>query len=227
MTVAGNALFVAIGTGNKIESVGQDTAYQIKYNVRVSDAAGNPVSGASVTANATPTPDSVYLKGYWGPTASSTAFGQVTTSSCINEDFNLNGQIDSGEDVNVDGRLQPGNNVTVTSSGTTDALGEAILDLRYAKEFAYWYEVKLTVNGSVAGSGGGTASTQKFFLPGAVGDYTGSIAPPGRVAQACFSTTTFALVGDVGPTGQCPTGSAARQLVISPFGKGLTCSNAN
>jgi hypothetical protein len=226
MTVAGNALFIAIGTGNKIESVGQETAYEIKYNVRVSDAAGNPVVGASVTANATPTPDSTYRKGYWGP-GPTTNYGQNITATCTNEDFNLNGQIDGSEDANNDGRLQPGNNVTVTSTGTTDALGEAILSLRYAKEFAYWYEVKLTVNGSVAGSGGGTASTQKFLLPGAVSDYSGSIAPPGRVAQGCFNPTTFQFVGDVGSTGQCPAGAVVRDFVISPFGKNPTCNSPN
>jgi protocatechuate 3,4-dioxygenase beta subunit len=226
MTVAGNALFIAIGTGNKIESVGQETSYEIKYNVRVSDAAGNPVKDAAVTANATPTSDSVFLKGYWGPT-SSVAFGQVITTSCVNEDFNLNGVIDGAEDRNVDGRLQPGNNVTVTSTGTTDALGEAILSLRYAKEFAYWYEVKLTVNGSVAGSGGGTASTQKFFLPGAISDYTGTIAPPGRVAQGCFDPVTSAFVSDTGANGQCTSPAVLRQFVVSPFGKTPNCQTPN
>lgn len=72
LTVAGQALFVRLGTGNTIEVV-STTEYGQPYTAIVTDAAGNPVVNAEVTFSVVPVE---YYKGYhywtgvgWAPTS--------------------------------------------------------------------------------------------------------------------------------------------------------------
>ena len=85
---------------------------------------------------------------------------------CSNEDINNNGILDSGEDINNNGQLDPvnvvavldkdGNEVSANSNQSfnlsTDAFGKVDFSVRYPKEYAQWYQAKITVNTRVDGS---------------------------------------------------------------------------
>lgn len=110
LTVAQSALFVRLGTGNLIQTVGQ-TQYDKKYTVIVTDASGNAAAGANVVLSVNPV---AYTKGsyvYSGTSWVQTAFDatpaaivgsdpQSSANACASEDVNENGILDPGEDIN-------------------------------------------------------------------------------------------------------------------------------
>ena len=61
LTVAEKSLFVTVGTGNELRTI-DPNYYQVDFGVLVTDAAGNPMAGKTVTASMIP---EVYMKGYW------------------------------------------------------------------------------------------------------------------------------------------------------------------
>ncbi|MDN3575785.1 Ig-like domain-containing protein [Chitinimonas viridis] len=80
LTVAGQALFVRLGTGNTIDVVSA-TEYGMPYTAIVTDAAGNPVANAEVTFSVVPVK---YYKGthYWtGTTWAATGGTQQFTTT--------------------------------------------------------------------------------------------------------------------------------------------------
>ncbi len=121
LTVARKALFIALSTGPTIAKV-DPNMYQKDYVALVTDAAGNPVSGATVIPTVTPV---YYQKGYmswaapvWRPVvilqAASSTLSDIP--ACANEDtithnplYDFNGVLDPGEDQNGNSRLDPGN----------------------------------------------------------------------------------------------------------------------
>ncbi|GAB3263124.1 hypothetical protein GCM10027296_38350 [Chitinimonas naiadis] len=84
LTVSGQSLFVRVGTGNLVE-VPNTTQYALPYSVLVTDAAGNPVSGATVALNIVPTN---FYKGFhfWNGTTwqaiGGTSVFQSQTAAC-------------------------------------------------------------------------------------------------------------------------------------------------
>jgi len=180
LTVAQQALFIKLGTGNLIQPV-SDTQYAKPYSVLVTDANSNPVAGARVELNVDPTR---YQKGSYVPIIDEndacTGWGKRPTVVCLNEDQNSNGILDLNlnEDFNSNGILDPGNIATVPTTVTTDATGFAFFDVAYAREFT-WVEVQLKARATVAGSE--ASSTATFFLPGVVSDFDDcDISPPGQ-----------------------------------------------
>lgn len=208
LTVAQKALFVTLATGPFISEMADKIRYQKDYVALVTDAAGDPVAGATVVATVTPVH---YQKGYyvWG----GSRWNQVVTlqpasttlpgvPACANEDgmlhnslYDFNGVLDTDpgsgakEDQNGNGVLDPGNMVSVTST-TTDAAGHSTLRMVYAKNYAAWVNVKLTAIASTAGS---TASaSQEFYLPGLATEYTQeNTNPPGNPSPFGISTSCF------------------------------------
>lgn len=193
LTVGGKALFVRLGTGNKIEEA-NTTQNLMPYSIIVTDAAGSPVAGALLTLTIIP---NQYLKGQY-ETADCDADGKpdcwaqkspITT--CASEDLNSNGILDKtpiDEDVNKNGRLEPGNVASVydaldPSKNTvkTDATGSAFIKVLYGKNFATWAKVMLRASTIVEGSEYGD---QVFvILPGLAKDYTDlKIPPPGETS---------------------------------------------
>jgi hypothetical protein len=189
LTVAKKSLFIAAGTGNLLGSP-NDTQYSQNYSVFVTDASGNPVPGVTITATATPTR---YFKGtyifttFWVPNI---------VASCANEDLNLNGILDLGEDgpasapsggfpagtnINASGNnngvLDPGIPLNITSSGTTDATGTAVITILYPKDRANWTEVTLAIRGSVAGTES-IYTVPPYTLPVLAADASSSTTPP-------------------------------------------------
>jgi hypothetical protein len=180
LTVAKKSLFISAGTGSTIGTPNSAT-YQLDYAVFVTDAAGNAVPGVNITGSVRPRyyyKGQLYFLGIQGPWGISTDPDKIPTA-CLNEDSNGNGILEAAEDVNGNGRLDPGIPITVTSSGTTDANGQAIVSLIYPRDRANWLDVDLTIRGQVSG----TESSYVGYthLPGLAADFNSlTNSPPGR-----------------------------------------------
>jgi Big-like domain-containing protein len=188
LTVAQQALFVTLGTGNVILTP-SDIQFALPYSVLVTDANGNPVANATVELIVLPTR---YRKGIYvqnGPPC--TAWVQMASSTCESEDVNHNGVLDISpfnEDTNSNGELDPENPASVPGRIITDATGFAFFNVVYAREFASWIEVDLRARATVTGSEG--LSHAVFFLPGRASDYTTcSVPPPGVVSPYGMAAT--------------------------------------
>jgi hypothetical protein len=112
--------------------------------------------------------------------------------ACRSEDTNENLRLDAGEDLNGNGTLEPANIAAgiVNSEGSrTDATGFANLELRYAREYANWTEVRLRVTiTTIAGTEGRADRT--IVLPVLAADVTTETnSPPGAISP-------FGQVGD-------------------------------
>lgn len=190
LTVAAKSLFVTLGTGNKIEEDGS-TRYKYPYNVLVNDANGVAITDTEVILSVLPTR---FYKGWWYPYPKEDPerWEPNPTYGCTNEDNlpsspegdRLNGILNAGEDLNNSGKLEPGNVATFDSGGTvktveTDANGFADFYIVYAKEYAFWVDVRLSATASVAGSEG--LDQKEFRLVGLASDYTDvNVSPPGN-----------------------------------------------
>ncbi|MCY7294117.1 Ig-like domain-containing protein [Alteromonas sp. a30] len=185
LTVGDRALFITLGTGNRIEIV-DDATYLKRFSVFVTDANSNPVSDVDLTVSGTPVkytelldPNAepgdanyqviraAYNKGYWSAFPSAEAFEfwvPVHTFGCANEDIDDDAILDPEEDVNGDGNISPGNVVAIDGNITTDENGQAIVELRYPKTFAAWVTIKVAVSTSVAGS---ESRVSQFYTLGA------------------------------------------------------------
>ena len=149
LTVSSRALFIAIATSNTISNKdGDDTVYRKPFSVQVNDAAGAPVVNQTVTLKIWPP---YFRKGFmaWG----GTTWGVAASVTCLNEDKDKNGFLDTGEDTNGDSRLQPGiPGVISPSSVTTDSTGFAKFDLFYGEQYALWVDFEITAGATVAGT---------------------------------------------------------------------------
>lgn len=174
LTVGKRSLFLTAGTGNTLGTP-TTTSYQIDYQVLATDAAGNAVPGANITASVLPTR---YGKGTMILGGTSWIVSP-TAITCANEDLNTNGFLDAGEDNNGNGILDPGIPIAVTPTVQTDANGVATVSLIYARNQANWLTTKLTITGTVAGTE--TKYFTTFVLPALASDLNkADVAPPGR-----------------------------------------------
>jgi hypothetical protein len=176
LTVSQRSLFITAGTGNSVLRPTEAT-YQVDYAVFVTDAAGNPVPGVTVTAAAKPR---TYSKGYyqWGGASWVPTF---TATDCLNEDSDGNGVLGVNEDFNGNGRLDPGISLNISSGATTGANGTATVSVTYPRDRATWIDVDFVIRGAVTGSESSYAGY--FRLPGAGIDFGNeSSAPPGAVS---------------------------------------------
>jgi adhesin/invasin len=181
LTVAQQALFVTLGTGNVVLTP-SNIQFALPYSVLITDANGNAVTNATVELTVLPTR---YQKGMYVQIGSPcTGWGQIVSSTCDNEDVNHNGVLDMlpvDEDTNNNNELDPENPASVPGRIITDANGFAFFNVVYAREFASWIEVDLRARATVTGSEG--LSHTVFFLPGLASDYTNcNVAPPGVVS---------------------------------------------
>ncbi|MGJ8681599.1 Ig-like domain-containing protein [Paraglaciecola sp.] len=182
LTIADRAQFISIGTGNEIDAP-DETSYLKKFTVFVTDANSNPVSNVDLTITGTPVkytellePNAevgdpnygvirpAFYKGYWRAFPDVESFEYwvpVHTIGCANEDFDGDAILDAGEDANGNNNLTPGNIISIDGNVTTDENGQAVIELRYAKTFAAWGQVKITASTPVSGS---ESQTSQFFL---------------------------------------------------------------
>ncbi|MEO5843206.1 MAG: Ig-like domain-containing protein [Caldimonas sp.] len=209
LSVNQSALFIALGTGNTITNI-DDQTYRKDWVVYVTDSNGIAVPNITLTIKVLPL---LYGKGFLVfDTVAGSWLRSAGSIDCVNEDdggtpFNLanayNGVLDPGEDRNGDGRLQPGNVISVTAAGgttgtstgtfTTDGTGRATISLIYAESYVPWVKVRLSASAVVTGTESSTQSD--FYVTGAASDFTSkTVAPAG---------------------------------VVSPFGTVADCSNPN
>ncbi len=190
LTVAGKALFISLGTGNTIVPSDDDTYFTKDYVAIVTDSAGKPVSGTTVSAKAIPLK---YIKGQyvWNEALSSwikdATYGPT---QCLNEDmylsgtqYYLNGSLDPLEDNNSNGHLDPQQPVAISPvSFVTDENGMITLSLLYPQEYATW--VVVTIEARTSGAQGTEyIGSITLTLPGLASDYTNkSVSPPGVVS---------------------------------------------
>jgi hypothetical protein len=176
LTVNKKALSIQFGTGNKLIPF-NNAVLQQDFAVFVSDNAGNPVKDVTISASAWPTS---YRKGTFELDVESWAQRPVAT--CPNEDVQRRGIYDPALDRNHNGILDPGVPLTITVSGKTDAMGLAMVSLRYPADRAYWNDVEVKVSGTVAGTETMPRS-RVFTLGGIAADYQDKgIAPPGATS---------------------------------------------
>ena len=177
MTVGSRPFDISIGTGNSIEEPDTET-YLKRFAVFVSDSAGRPVSGVSLTASGTPIkrtePNNrgIYLKGFWVWNEARSIWEPSVTAVCQNEDTNQNGILDADEDTNGDNFLTPGiiGTLSVAGNGVTDENGQAELVYRYPASYGYWYDMVITIFGQ---SNGSESSADHFYRLGvSSGDLT-------------------------------------------------------
>ncbi len=204
LTVAKKALFISLASGPSIIKI-DPNKYQQDYVALVTDSAGNPVVGATVVATVTPL---YYKKGYYIFPAGATAWQQVPTlvatsstlpgiPACANEDgithnplYDFNGILDPGEDQNGNNRLDPGNVASVTAA-VTDSTGHGTVSVVYARDYAYWVNVKLEAFANDL-KGSTASASVTFDLPGAAPDYTSpTVAPPGNPSPFGTSTSCY------------------------------------
>lgn len=185
LTVAQKSLFITAGTGNTVGTPSA-TTYQLDYTIFVTDAAGNAVSGTKLTASVVPTN---YYKGVMAYLGTTGPWTPITHLACANEDTNGNGLLDAGEDTNHNNVLDPRIPLTVTSSVTTNASGQAVVSMVYPRDHAYWIDVNLVIGGQVAGTE--STYTTLVHLPGLGTDYaTQNQSPPGQVSPYGSDATT-------------------------------------
>jgi hypothetical protein len=187
LTVAGEAVFLSLGTGNTIDVL-NEAQYAVTYAVLAVDSAGNAVPNIAVDLKLTSVS---YYKGYWATSVPATTplWSQTYTAvgACPSEDLNDNGILDPGEDLNNNGKLDPGNVASaspgsvVTSTaaaavGTTSPAGSATFQVVYPKDHAEWVMVKLTATATVSGTEASTST--EFVLPIASSDVSSATLPP-------------------------------------------------
>lgn len=156
LTLVSNPLAISIGTDATL-SEGPDLLTYIKrFVVLVVDASGAPVSGVDIV----PSIDLVnYYKGFYSAgTSAWTSFHYVNTTNttaagrvaCLNEDLDRDGLLDTGEDRNGNGTLEPRKSdvaIKITSSSSkTDASGQVVLQIEYAKSFSTWLDYRISVS---------------------------------------------------------------------------------
>ena len=186
LSVGARAFDIVVGTGNDIGDE-DNTSYIKEFSVFVTDASGQPVNNASLSASIVPADGIAFYEGFWVWDDENDIYFAQKTKECISEDVNQNGRLDEDpenpdntEDTNGDGLLTPGNVATVNfkeNETTTNEFGQAVVQVRYPQQYAIWSRVKLTILGQSSGTE--SKATQEFILPVLADDLTTqAISPP-------------------------------------------------
>ncbi|MFK3917077.1 Ig-like domain-containing protein [Psychrobacter sp. NPDC078501] len=165
ISIQTRATFISFSFADKISAGDREVYYFQKGSISVLNSTGKPAINQPVSINLNP---SSYGKGQWGVfrniTLDTNVWDRVPYISCPSEDTNNNGILDLGEDVNGNGQLDPINVVAVLDKDgnevgssqnfnfITDGAGKVDFSIRYPKEYAEWYQAKVTVNTNVDGS---------------------------------------------------------------------------
>lgn len=190
LTVNQSALFIALGTGNTITNLDEQT-YKKDWVVYVTDANGVSVPNVNLTIKVLPVG---YCRGELVFSTADNVWAMSTSARYYdNEDLNFNGVLDGAptEDSNGNGFLDPGNVISVTtatstsaaSSGTvkTDSTGRATVSLIYAESYAPWVKVRLRAEAVVTGTE--SSKETSFFVVGLAADFTSRSIPPAGVVS--------------------------------------------
>ncbi len=158
LTVTADPLGVSIGTNELI--VVDELTYTKRFLVSVADSAGNAKADVPLSVSVD-LPQ--YRKGFY--TLVGDRWVQTLTATCVAEDTNRNGVLETGEDINANARLDPGrSDVTVRLlQTTTRADGTAAGEIRYAKSFGSWVDAWITV--AASGVSGTEGRATYIFAP--------------------------------------------------------------
>lgn len=199
LTVAGQAYFITLGTGNTLFE--PDTArYAKEWSISVTDVQGRPVAGQSLQASIR---SKRYMKGQlaWADPPGVWTYAAGSPLYCADEDSNKDGILDlATEDTNGNGRMEAGNIALVAavpSSASasapcaalnaqgaaadvvTNSQGNARVCVFYPQNYAEWVEVTLTATVPVGGSE--FSSSSVFALQVLAGDVDSETdAPPNQ-----------------------------------------------
>ncbi len=208
LTVAGQEVFISLGTGNTLFEP-DPTTYEQPWTVLVTDVEGVGVAGAPVDVSVL---SLQYIKGQYVAAPLQNRWAAQEAVRCFDEDTKFcsafqepngdprcrNGRLDPEEDDplvanptgpqqvggigNSSGFLEAGN-VAALSSGqlVTDDSGRADFNITYGQKFGNWVKVRLRVRTAVAGTE--FSETAEFVLPVTVDDVELDIDPPGGIAS--------------------------------------------
>jgi hypothetical protein len=172
LTVAGQAYFITLGTGNELFE--PDTArYAKEWSITVTDVQGRPVAGQSLQTSIR---SKRYMKGglAWEDPPGAWNYAAGSPLYCADEDSNKDGILDLAiEDTNGNGLMEAGNIASVaavpasasasapctalnaqgsSAAVTTNTQGNARVCVFYPQNYAEWVEVTLTATAPVGGS---------------------------------------------------------------------------
>ena len=186
IVIGGTAGSVTIGVSTTVGTDTSNTIYTLPMSVLVSDANGNPVTGATVSLSAWPIAFNV-----GGTNCTGTTYPGSAGTYYFNEDVNENLTLDPGEDGvrknyvtgvtttgTADGRLTPANSAagTLPSTVTTGTNGVATFTLTYTKSSAFWIIDRIRARTLVQGTE--TLGQTTFVLPALASDATSCLLPP-------------------------------------------------
>jgi hypothetical protein len=165
LTVARQALFIRLGTGNTLFEIGTAT-YAKEWVILVTDVDGNAIANKAVQASVR---SRQYIKGQlgWADPPGVWTYAGNAPVFCPDEDSNKNGILDIGlgEDANLSGKLEAGNVALVAAvpesasltapcatagaqgtaaNVTTNSQGRARVCVFYPQNYAEWVESTLT-----------------------------------------------------------------------------------
>lgn len=188
LTISQQPLFVRISTNNEIAKVNNNLDYEKLFSIYVTNAAGQGVSGVSVSVRLLP---QNYYKGSMAFLMGSGWSFAAPPVQCANEDTNFNGVLDSGDNnQNMDALLWPGQSAafTLDNNGVTDSSGFVVLRVRHGQRFAFWAQYQISAGASTAGSDPPT--TYSYTLSAAKADVDAASTPgfavsPFGVAALC------------------------------------------
>jgi hypothetical protein len=198
LTVAGQSLFIVIGTGNDIID-DDDTTFKQEWAIFVTDSVGNAVPDQLVQVSLR---SINYYKGVLNQVILPNPgwVREPGAVQCADEDLNLNGIFDAADfDENNNGKLEAGNVASVapvpvsapegdlcqsagqTNTIITDGLGRARVCVIYPQDHGIWVDVKIEAQAAVVGTEFSTS--QQFLLPVKAEDYRSlTSSPPGSVS---------------------------------------------
>lgn len=203
LTVSTVPVSITLGTDNTISSGQGGLTYIKRYIATVTNSSGGGQSGAVVSGFLDVFR---YRKGFmgWNLAGNPNVWSVADFISCINEDRNRNGVLDTGEDStdtalfpdtagwggNGNGELDPRIPVAVRllNNGVTNASGFVTIEIEYPENYALWAEVRLTVATVVGGTEGRTSVN--LILPELASDYTDQGVPPAGVSSPFGINTT-------------------------------------
>jgi len=154
LTVRGDSSRIVLGSDELIAE--DDVFYKKTFGVVVTDNAGNPIPNQAVDFTIAP---NSYIKGQMfrvdtsnPPDGTADEWQRFISVRCPIEDFDRNGNLNTGEDINGNGTLEPTNDATISATGVTDAEGKMTVTVIYPQSSALWSTQLITATTVVGGT---------------------------------------------------------------------------
>jgi Bacterial Ig-like domain (group 1) len=232
LTVAGETVFLSLGTGNTISAItlsnGSSTQYKMPFTVQAVDSAGNPVNGITVTFAV----DSIgYIKGceLWNGTAGGTCGGSNPAPAGqgdweVVSDTGLNTPPPPATYIADDfGYILDGVYGCITEDPDNNGIMED--DYNLPNTVIWPGQVASTDVGSAVTATNGTAAVNVIYPKDHAGYVAVMLTATATVQGTQSSTSTSfwlpLLTSDVNQSSQVPPG------LYSPYGMGSLCSDAD